>query len=131
MPAGWQLPPAEGLNNKTAGHPLEADAVARCLRHLHDAEGTAWKEMATLFCATTALDWFTAGLRRYDVPYRVIGGKDFYVRQEVQTLASLLSCLDNPEDKLNLVAVLRSPLFGWTDEWVYNTWRDTQLDYRR
>ena len=53
------------------------------------------------------------------VPFRIIGGRGYYQRQEIQTLISLLCCLDNPNDKLNLVAVLRSPLFGWTDEQVF------------
>lgn len=113
-PGVWQLlPSAQELNAKKDVRPLEADAVAKCLCHLHGAY--AWSDMAVLFCTTSAQGIFIEALRRYEVPYRVIGGKDFYVRQEIQTLVSLLCCLDNPADKLSLVAMLRSPLFGWTD----------------
>src|SRR5439155_18642082 len=45
------------------------------------------------------------------------------------TLAALLGCLDNPADKLSLVAVLRSPIFGWTDEQVFLAHRANRLDY--
>ena len=114
-PGVWQLmPEAQELKAKKNVRPLEAEAIAKCLKHLHGEYD--WSDMAVLFCTTTAQETFLDALRRYEVPYRVIGGKDFYVRQEIQTLVSLLCCLDNPADKLSLVAVLRSPLFGWTDD---------------
>jgi len=114
-PSVWRLlPEAKELKAKKDVRPLEAEAVAKCLKRLHD--DYEWNKMAILFCTTTAQETFLTALRRYEVPYRVIGGKDFYVRQEIQTLASLLCCLDNPSDKLSLVAVLRSPVFGWTDD---------------
>ena len=115
QPGVWQLVPEEkALTTKKDVRSLEADAVAKCLQHLHGQY--KWSDMAVLFCTTTSQEMFLDALRRYEVRYRVIGGKDFYVRQEIQTLASLLCCLDNPADKLSLVAVLRSPLFGWTDD---------------
>ena len=114
-PAVWRLlPEAKDLKAKKDVRPLEAEAVAKCLKRLHGDYD--WNKMAVLFCTTTAQEIFLDALRRYEVPYRVIGGKDFYVRQEIQTLASLLCYLDNPADKLSLVAVLRSPVFGWTDD---------------
>ena len=113
-PSVWRLLPETQEAKKADARSLEAEAVAKCLRRLHgDYE---WKKMAVLFCTTTAQERFLDALRRFEVPYRVIGGKDFYVRQEIQTLASLLCCLDNPADKLSLVEVLRSPVFGWTDD---------------
>ncbi len=113
-PSVWRLLPASQEEKKSDARSLEAEAVAKCLKRLHGDYD--WKKMAVLFCTTTAQETFLDALHRYEVPYRVIGGKDFYVRQEIQTLASLLCCLDNPADKLSLVAVLRSPVFGWTDD---------------
>jgi ATP-dependent helicase/nuclease subunit A len=114
-PSVWRLLPASQEEKKSDARSLEAEAIAKCLRRIHD-DGRKWSDMAVLFCTTTAQEMFLGALRRFEAPYRVIGGKDFYVRQEIQTLASLLCCLDNPADKLSLVAVLRSPLFGWTDD---------------
>ena len=37
----------------------------------------------------------------------------------VKDLAALLSFLATPEDDLSLAAVLRSPLFGWTEEELF------------
>jgi len=41
-----------------------------------------------------------------------VGGKYFYRRQEVQQLLAVLQSIDNSNDKVALVAALRSPFFG-------------------
>jgi len=46
----------------------------------------------------------------------VVGGKRFYHRSEIAALESLLRCLASPADENACVALLRSPLFGFTDE---------------
>lgn len=139
LPSVWHLLPTSDEQaeiqkqhsaDKSVARSYEAAAIARCLRHLHDKEKREWKEMAILFCAASAQETFLQALQNYAVPYRVLGGKDFYLRQEIQTLHSLLSCLDNPADTLHLVAVLRSPLFGWTDAQLYRAAQSRQLDYR-
>jgi ATP-dependent helicase/nuclease subunit A len=85
--------------------------------------------VALLFRSFTGVETYGDVLQEHGAPFRVVGGKGYYQRQEIQTLSSLLSCLDNPADKLNLVATLRSPLFGWADEWVFLTSESTRLNY--
>ena len=62
-------------------------------------------------------------------PFRVVGGKGYYQRQEIETLIALLYCLDNPGDHLHLVAALRLPVFGWTDEQVFLASQTSGLNY--
>ena len=107
----------------------EAAAVARYLGHQVASGACQWGDVALLFRSFTGVETYGDVLQEHGVPFRVIGGKGYYQRQEIQTLSSLLSCLDNPADKLNLVATLRSPLFGWTDEWVFLTSESTRLNY--
>lgn len=108
---------------------VEATAIARYLRH-QVASGTCkWSDVALLFRSFTGIETYGDVLQQHGIPFRVIGGKSYYQRQEIQTLSSLLSCLDNPADKLNLVAVLRSPLFGWADEQIFLTSETNGLDY--
>jgi ATP-dependent helicase/nuclease subunit A len=56
----------------------------------------------------TALE--TAGLR-----FMVEGGKSFFDRQEVHEVLSVLHAVDDPADRVALVAALRSSLFGVRD----------------
>jgi len=58
---------------------------------------------------------FEDGLRARQVSYRVVGGKEYFARDEVQALAAVLRAIDNPADRLSLVQALRSPFFSVSD----------------
>jgi ATP-dependent helicase/nuclease subunit A len=107
----------------------EAAAVARYLHQLVATGSCQWGDVALLFRGFTGVETYSDVLHEHGVPFHVIGGKGYYQRQEIQTLSSLLSCLDNPADKLNLVATLRSPLFGWADELVFLVSQTANLEY--
>jgi ATP-dependent exoDNAse (exonuclease V) beta subunit len=108
---------------------LEATAIAQHLQGMVAGKEAKWGDVALLFRSFTGVATYAEVFLEQGVPYRVIGGRGYYQRQEIQTLVSLLCCLDNPNDKLNLVAVLRSVLFGWTDEQVLRAAEADQLDY--
>lgn len=107
----------------------EAEAIARYLHAQVAAKACRWGEVALLFRSFTGADIYADTFVEQGVPFRIIGGRGYYQRQEIQTLISLLCCLDNPNDKLNLVAVLRSALFGWTDEQIFLAAESTGLNY--
>ncbi len=117
---------------KTTADELRRTEAAAVARYLHQQVATSacqWGDVALLFRSFTGVETYCDVLHEHGVPFRVIGGKGYYQRQEIQTLSSLLSCLDNPADKLDLVATLRSPLFGWSDELVFLISQKTKLDY--
>ncbi|OFW34759.1 MAG: hypothetical protein A3F70_07240 [Acidobacteria bacterium RIFCSPLOWO2_12_FULL_67_14] len=58
---------------------------------------------------------FEDRLRARQVNYRLVGGKEYFVRDEVRALAAVLRSIDNPADRLSLVQALRSPFFGVSD----------------
>jgi ATP-dependent exoDNAse (exonuclease V) beta subunit len=107
----------------------EATAIAQHLSRLVAGKEANWGDVALLFRSFTAVEMYADVFLGQGVPFRIIGGRGYYQRQEIQTLVSLLCCLDNPNDKLNLVAVLRSVLFGWTDEQVLLAAETGELDY--
>ncbi len=78
-----------------------------------------FKDIAILLRTYTPLNFLEDALRSYEVDYRVIGGKYFYTRQEVQQLLAVLEAVDNPNDKVSLVAALRSSFFGTSDEELF------------
>jgi len=73
-------------------------------------------DCALLFRTTTALPLYEEALRSREIPYRVFGGKHLYSRAEVKALVALLRTLSDPTDDIAQVAVLRSPLFGISDD---------------
>ena len=78
-----------------------------------------FKDIAILMRTYTPLNPLEEALRSFEVDYRVVGGKYFYKRQEVQQLLAVLQAIDNPNDKVALVATLRSPFFGISDEELF------------
>jgi len=58
---------------------------------------------------------FEDHLRARQVSYRLVGGKEYYARDEVRALAAVLRAIDNPADRLSLVQALRSPFFAVSD----------------
>ena len=58
-------------------------------------------------------------MRLHEVDYRVIGGKHFYMRQEVEQLLAALRAIENPYDAIAIIAALRSPFFGISDDEIF------------
>ena len=62
---------------------------------------------------------FEEALLAHAIPYRLVGGKEYYAREEVQALTAVLRAIDNPADRLSVFAALRSPFFGLSDDDVF------------
>lgn len=76
-------------------------------------------DIAILFRTKEAIDRYEEEFRDFDIPYRVAGGRRYYSRLEMNALLALLSAIDNPKDGVALVAALRSPFFGVSDEEMF------------
>mgnify|MGYP000551383187 CR=1 FL=1 len=88
---------------------------------VYDADEEAPREavpedVAILLRRRTHLDRYQRALDDRDVPYTVVSGVGFYGTPEVRTLTNLLRVLADPDDAVSLYGVLRSPLFGFTDD---------------
>lgn len=107
---------------------MEAARLARYIKKLVDdsvplvntAEGKprppTYRDMALLLGALTDVKAYERALRQAGVPCYVVAGHGFYGRPEVGDLLTLLEFLDNRADDIALAGVLRSPLFGLSDE---------------
>ena len=123
---GDEHPVAEGALDHTTE--AEAQALAARLTHLFADPPTVQDpddgehrdatpaDVAILLRRRTHLDRYQRALEEYEIPYTVIGGDGFYNTPEVQALTNLLRVLGDPADDVSLYGVLRSPLFGFTDD---------------
>ena len=50
--------------------------------------------------------------RRFDIPYRVVGGFSFYERAEIKDLLSYLTAILNPHDSVHLMRIINTPARG-------------------
>lgn len=132
-------PPPEGVARPTVGEMRhrEADWIARRLRALHDSRAPlVWDreadkrgqpaarplefgDVALLMRALSDVEQYEEALRRYDIPYYLVGGHAFYAQQEVFDLLNLLRTINSPSDEVSLAGVLRSPYFSLSDESLF------------
>lgn len=73
-------------------------------------------DIVILFRALSSVQEYETALRRYGIDYYLVGGKTFFAQQEIFDLLNLCRYLDNPEDLVGLVGVLRSPFFNLSDD---------------
>ncbi|MBN2305068.1 MAG: UvrD-helicase domain-containing protein, partial [Anaerolineae bacterium] len=85
-------------------------------RTLNTYRPVQYGDVAILFQAMTRAPLYEDVFKAAQLPYVTIAGKGYYDRQEVRDLLNLLAALHNPADDLALASVLRSPLFGLSDD---------------
>ncbi|HKX51726.1 MAG TPA: 3'-5' exonuclease, partial [Candidatus Binatia bacterium] len=88
------------------------------------------KDVAILFRKLTDIHDYLEPLRRRGIRYVVEGERHFYAAKEIIDAVNLLRAIENPNDRLALVGVLRSPIGGLTDQIIYDLHCDNLLDYR-
>ena len=101
-----------------AARALEARVVAATIEDLR-REGRCYGEIAVLLPALTQVKTYEYALRRFVVPYEVVRGRGFFQCQEIRDLVNLLAAVVDPEDGVALAGALRSPLFGLSDETLF------------
>ena len=108
----------------------------------YEAQKIAWKirellkdpeekihpgDIAILLRTTSRLGDLETEFKRANIPYRVIGGKGFYLQREIWDIAVYLKSLWFPEDNYATAALLRSPLCGLSDQTLYELSRKRVL----
>ena len=90
----------------------------------------AFRDIALLLRTTTALEPYLDALKDAGLPYAVEADRYFYGTQEVLDLLNLLRVLDDPEDRVSLAGLLRSPMCALDDRELYELALARRLDYR-
>ncbi len=120
-------PPAQG--QPAEGHPIdrEADLLAQRILALRD-EGQRLGDQVVLLRRFTHLARYTLALKRAGIAHYVVRGRGFYQAQEVLDVTALLTLLSDPEDRLALLTLLRSPLCGLSDDSLLRLHVDGRLN---
>ena len=95
---------------------LECRMIAQKIKELHH-QGIEYKDMVILLrspkkSAKDMVEVFT----EEGIPSYAESAGGYYSQPEVETLLSMLSVIDNPKQDIALAAVLRSPMYSFTDE---------------
>jgi ATP-dependent DNA helicase UvrD/PcrA len=76
----------------------------------------SFKDFAILYRSNYLSRQIEMSLREAEVPYRVVGGQDFYNRREVKDAVAFLKLLVNPKDDQSLLRVINLPPRGLGDK---------------
>jgi ATP-dependent exoDNAse (exonuclease V) beta subunit len=132
---GFQVPvPEDAPGTKGYFRQQEAEWVAAFLKEkilegdwtlsdpkTHEIRKVQKGDIAILFrdLSNDNEEFWEEALRKRDLSYQIVGGKRFFNRPEIVALSTLLTCLSSPADEAVCVAVLRGPLFGFSDEGLF------------
>jgi len=100
---------------------LLADGVPR-VRERDDETGqfklrvVSPRDIVILFRAMTDVRYYEEALRKHGINYYVVGGRAFFAQQEIFDCLNLCRYLDDVDDEVSLIGVLRSPFFSLSDD---------------
>lgn len=98
---------------------IEAEHLAATIMRMSMQGGRPFSDFAILLRAMTDVKIYEEALRRCEIPYNTVKAGRFFDCEEVRDLVNLVSAVEDPTDELALAALLRSPIFGLSDEALY------------
>jgi ATP-dependent helicase/nuclease subunit A len=115
---------ALAMRLKAACDPTDADAI----RIQHPASGETRPatpgDIAVLLRRMTDVEAYRHALQAVGLESVVVGSGSFYGRQEVYDCLNAIDSALTPRDPIPLIAFLRSPMAGLTDDTIYRLTRD-------
>lgn len=76
-------------------------------------------DFAILFQSMTNVNIYEDVFKASNIPFLTVAGRGYYSRQEVWDMLDLLRTLHNPADNLSLATILRSSMFGFSDDLLF------------
>jgi len=113
------MPPSrEKLVPAAESRKIEAQLIAERLRELH-GQSYSYGDMAIIMATRTDAETYRQALDNADISSYLAIGISYFGRLELGDTINLFRLLVNPLDDEALVAVLRSPLVGVSDDALY------------
>ena len=110
----------------------EADYVARDIRRkIRNGEAT-YKDCAVLYRTNAQSRLFEEKFITSNIPYKIVGGVNFYARREIKDLLSYLKTIDNGRDDLAVKRIINVPKRGigaTSISRVSNYAQDNEIDF--
>lgn len=71
--------------------------------------GKSYREFTILYRTNAQSRLFEEGFLKYNIPYKVFGGMQFYQRAEIKDIVAYLTVINNPQDTINLSRIINVP----------------------
>lgn len=90
----------------------EADYIAGAIQKKVKEEGASYNECAVLYRTNAQSRMFEERFVSTNIPYKVIGGVNFYARREIKDLLAYLRTIENGRDDLAVRRIINVPKRG-------------------
>lgn len=90
----------------------EAEFIAREIFSQAQEQHRPWKDFAILYRSNSQSRIFEEALRRYQIPYKMVGGMSFLDRKEVKDVLSYWRLIVNPKDDASFRRIFNWPARG-------------------
>ena len=98
---------------KTSDAEVEADFIADYVAQvMGDNPERSYNDFAVLYRSNHLSRQIELALRKASIPYRMVGGQEFFKRKEIKDAVAYLKVLANPKDDQSLLRVLNLPPRG-------------------
>ncbi|MBQ8730129.1 MAG: UvrD-helicase domain-containing protein, partial [Lachnospiraceae bacterium] len=87
----------------------EAKNVADAIINGNREHNTSYNDFAILYRTNAQSRYFEEEFIRRNIPYRLIGGQNFYGRKEIKDLLAYLRALNNTNDDVSLTRIINVP----------------------
>ena len=95
----------------------EMRLVIKEILNLHQEKGVTFKEIALLTSSRSRNDQILLALSEYGIPVKTDGEQNNYLQSlEVQVMLDTLRVIHNPLQDYALVALMKSPMFGFDED---------------
>ncbi len=90
----------------------EAKYIAQEIESLKDNKRYSYKDTAVFFRTNSQSRLIEEELLAKSIPYRIIGGTEFYKRKEIKDILAYLRVVANPSDDISLKRIINVPQRG-------------------
>jgi len=105
--------PGEPVRLSVAEDPVrEAKLVTREIEDIVKKEGFRFGDVAVLYRSNLQARVLEEELQIFDVPYKMLGGTQFFDRKEVKDAAAYLRVLIHPRDEMSMRRIINYPARG-------------------
>jgi len=110
----------------------EADAIARALTLIQTHDQKKLSDVAILYRTHAQSRALEEALIKLSIPYRIIGGVQFYDRMEIRDLLAYLKLIVNPYDRISCARIINVPartLGQKSEEQFFTIWDQQPLEH--
>ncbi len=97
---------------KCADEKDEASQIAKYIKYETSKKKIAFKDFAVLYRTNAQSRTMEDFFRKEKIPYRIIGGVEFYKRKEVKDVIAYLRVISNQNDEESLLRIMNFPQRG-------------------